>query len=123
MAVDGLMADILSGTAATDSGPNPSVVVRPPEAGERQPGSLLPLPATDAKGNTVFLWSSLVIDWREHRIVIPDVWEPGWFSLDLARALQDLGSGGPVSLGYLDGEVDGSPLPVSLLSGRWNPEE
>ncbi len=123
MAVDGLMADLLSGSGATDSGPIPSVVVRPPEAGERQPGSLLPLPATDANGNTVFLWSSLVIDWREHRIVIPDVWEPGWFSLDLARALQDLGSGGPVSFGYLDGAVDSSPLPVSLLFGRWNPEE
>lgn len=120
-AADRLMSDLLS--ASDSNGPHVTAVVRPPEPGERQPGPLLPVPATDNLGNTVFLWSSLVLDWRDHRIVIPDVWEPGWLPLDLTRALQDLASGGPLSLGYLDGSADGASLPLRLLSGRWNPSE
>lgn len=100
-----------------------TAVVRSPEKGERQPESLLPIPATDGSGNIVFLWSSLVIDWQDKRIVIPDIWESGWLSLDLARALQDLASSGPVQVGYLDGSEEGSGLPMSLLEGRWETGE
>lgn len=120
-ATDRLIADLVS--ASEPGAPIISAVVRPPEPGERQPGSLLPIPATDNLGNTVFLWSALVIDWREHRIAIPDLWEPGWLSLDLTRALQDLAQGSPMSLGYLDGSPDGPQPPLALLSGRWNPSE
>jgi len=102
---------------------NISVMVRSPESGERQPESLLPIPATDEEGRLHFLYSSLVIDWRDERIVIPDIWEPGWLSLDLARGMQDLAAGGPLSVGYLDGSAEGSGLPVSLLQGRWRVSE
>ena len=100
-----------------------TAVVRSPEKGERQPDSLLPIPATDGSGNLVFLWSSLVIDWQDKRIVIPDIWESGWLSLDLARGLQDLAAGGPVQVGYLDGSEKGNGLPMSLLEGRWDTGE
>ncbi|RKX76382.1 MAG: hypothetical protein DRP49_03385, partial [Spirochaetes bacterium] len=100
-----------------------TAVVRSPDKGERQPDSLLPIPATDASGNLVFLWSSLVLDWQDKRIVIPDIWESEWLSLDLARALQDLAAGGLVQAGYLDGSQDGSGLPVSFLEGRWETGE
>ncbi len=116
-AADGLMANLIA--AAGQSGPEISAVVRGPEPGERQPGSLLPIPATDEEGNMFRLYSSLVLDWRDKRIVIPDIWETDWLPLDLARALQDLGAGGPVSAAYFNGSTDGSGMPVSLLAGRW----
>ena len=111
-AADGLMANLIAAASqaagqytAGQSGPEVSAVVRGPEPGERQPGSLLPLPATDGEGNMFRLYSSLVLDWRDKRIVIPDIWETDWLPLDLARALQDLGAGAPVSAAYLDGST------------------
>ncbi len=118
MAADGLMAALVSSSSA-----DVSALIINPRSGERQPESLLPIPATDSRGKLVFLYSSLVIDYGDKRIIIPDIWEPGWLALDLARALQDLMQGGPLSLGYLDGSGEGGSQLTGLLEGRWKTDE
>jgi hypothetical protein len=58
-----------------------SAVVREPLPGERRPPSVLPIPADDGRGRIIPLWSSLVLDYRETRIVIPDVWDVDWLQV------------------------------------------
>jgi hypothetical protein len=102
-----------------------SAVVREPLPGERRPPSVLPIPADDGRGRIIPLWSSLVLDYRETRIVIPDVWDVDWLQVDLARALLDLHEGKTFSVGYFDGAGNSRPdaIPAELPDGRWRMDE
>ena len=102
-----------------------SAVVREPLPGERRPPSVLPIPADDGRGRIIPLWSSLVLDYRETRIVIPDVWDVDWLQVDLARALQDLHEGRAFAVGYFDGAGNSRPdaIPAELPDGRWRMDE
>ncbi|MDF1568424.1 MAG: hypothetical protein P1P77_10440 [Spirochaetaceae bacterium] len=102
-----------------------SAVVREPLPGERRPPSVLPIPAGDGRGRIIPLWSSLVLDYCETRIVIPDVWDVDWFQVDLARALLDLHKGSSFAVGYFDGAGNTRPdaIPAELPDGRWRMDE
>jgi hypothetical protein len=115
--IDALLASV------SVAGDDVTAVVRPPLPGERKPLSLLLLPAPGGPGQNTVLWSALVLDWRENRTVIPDVLDSTWLQVDLTRALTDLASGSPLSIGTLDGSENLSGVPSSLLAGRWSVSE
>jgi|GEM_PF-3279079 len=119
--VDGMMAAVLRSVGRIPGMRNDvTAEVRAPADGERRPGSMLPLPARRADGRTTILWSALVLDAGERRVVVPELWDPGWLHRDLTRALEDLGGDGPLPVAVLE-PPNGSLLPTSAFRGRWTP--
>ena len=101
--------------------PAPTLVIRPPHPGEQRPLGAFPLSAQDQFGASYSLWSSLVMDQDKRQIVIPDAWDPSWFSADWQRALEDLEAGSPRRILLFPDSYEASfpfPRPAGL-EGRW----
>ncbi len=83
-----------------------------------KPAFLLPVPGRTYRNEPTMLWAGLVLDWRDSRIVIPDVLEPAWFHLDFLRALEDLYRGAPMKISYLNGSPSlGAARPAAESPG------
>jgi len=70
-------------------------------------------------------WSAMALDFRDRRIIIPDVFDPVYFPMDFSRALDDLAEGSVSGVGFFCSDQNKNSVftVLSQLTGRWRTAE